>query len=837
MALNAGKAYAPLIALVAVLGVLYIAWTKFTGAVEKNADAARKAVDEYEKMDRAQLAAMSRTAATAKSAAASDQYKADLEALKDVSYEASAATQMIQSLKRTMAQQDPNDAAMVKVYADQLTYWRHQEELLKGSVEEKSAEVVKSATAMQGYADHAIAASAAAGEAAQANESLTRSFKDLEKAMKEIPDKLDEIKFKTKALESGASPTQATNAWKITDSVGQYNKRNEEYQRRFVAELMSANNSTTEEDRLKAYQTAIKNRDALLAENRRVLDLQVSEVSGDQHLKDLESAYKTENKKPRSSGTQKIDGLLVHVNDAWEKMRAAALEDGVKLIATSKGRTLEQQNSIWQATVAKRGLEGARGIATPPGRVSAHVRGKAIDIAGGGGAADWLAQNAGEYGFGFPVPKETPRTYRSYGLSHVHAQMLGDASGGESAEARQMAAAEKQAEKEADKRVALEQRSSEAIAQSKASQLELDKSYAGRRLAIEAQRDEELLTLNRKRNGDEILNEEAKAERIKAIRATTDQRLAELDRERADYNRETSEMELDAIYAKTSKETQLAYQTAKEIAAIQREQLKGTIANAEEAQARIDAVIAKYKQGLEDVRATKIEEWTSSVGQAFGEAFGSLARGGEKAKDVLKRLVESLRDMAIQMAIIKPLSELIGGFMDGAISGKATKQSDKTSATQALGSAAGAAASKIITNAIMSFFADGGSVNASLPYGLYTRPTYFPMSSPGNHAFAAGTGLLGEAGPELVLPAVKMPNGKLGVGTNGTSGNPQLNVVVNNTAAGEGFQAKVKQDGNKLTLDIVKDIVRSTVASDLSGGTDIARALAHNYPGMRRGNR
>jgi lambda family phage tail tape measure protein len=61
-------------------------------------------------------------------------------------------------------------------------------------------------------------------------------------------------------------------------------------------------------------------------------------------------------------------------------------------------------------------------------------------------------------------------------------------------------------------------------------------------------------------------------------------------------------------------------------------------------------------------------------------------------------------------------------------------------------------------------FAKGGAFTNS----IVTRPTTF--------AFAKGTGLMGEAGPEAIMPLKRSPNGSLGVQGGGSS----VDVVVNN---------------------------------------------------------
>jgi hypothetical protein len=62
-------------------------------------------------------------------------------------------------------------------------------------------------------------------------------------------------------------------------------------------------------------------------------------------------------------------------------------------------------------------------------------------------------------------------------------------------------------------------------------------------------------------------------------------------------------------------------------------------------------------------------------------------------------------------------------------------------------------------------FAGGGQPQRFASGGIVNRPTMF--------RFANGTGLMGEAGPEAIVPLVRMANGRLGVETSGQGGGRQ----------------------------------------------------------------
>ena len=92
--------------------------------------------------------------------------------------------------------------------------------------------------------------------------------------------------------------------------------------------------------------------------------------------------------------------------------------------------------------------------------------------------------------------------------------------------------------------------------------------------------------------------------------------------------------------------------------------------------------------------------------------------------------------------------------------------------------------------------------NKIVPYkmgGIVNKPTLFPMAN--------GMGLMGEAGPEAVIPLKRGSNGKLGVQSSGGVGN----IVVNVDASGssiEGDSAQGEQFGRALAAAIQSELIQ-----------------------------
>ena len=113
----------------------------------------------------------------------------------------------------------------------------------------------------------------------------------------------------------------------------------------------------------------------------------------------------------------------------------------------------------------------------------------------------------------------------------------------------------------------------------------------------------------------------------------------------------------------------------------------------------------------------------------------------------------------------------------------------------------------------------GGNISA-YSGSVVTSPTLFNFGSRVS-AFANGAGLMGEAGPEGILPLRPLSNGKLGVGAEGIGGsNVQVNII---NASGEQVTQRTKTDnyGNKSIEVMIGD---AAAAQALTPGSKMNRA-------------
>jgi len=118
----------------------------------------------------------------------------------------------------------------------------------------------------------------------------------------------------------------------------------------------------------------------------------------------------------------------------------------------------------------------------------------------------------------------------------------------------------------------------------------------------------------------------------------------------------------------------------------------------------------------------------------------------------------------------------------------------------------------------------GGSSGFVTPFakgGVVTRPTIFP--------FAKGTGLMGEAGPEAIMPLGRDSQGRLGV--RGGGGNVQVNIINN---AGAQVTQTQRQQGDTTFIDVMVSQIEDRLAGNVAaGGGSLFHSIGNTF-GMKR---
>lgn len=206
------------------------------------------------------------------------------------------------------------------------------------------------------------------------------------------------------------------------------------------------------------------------------------------------------------------------------------------------------------------------------------------------------------------------------------------------------------------------------------------------------------------------------------------------------------------------------------------------------------------------------KDWTKSMSDAVSQVFGGMedalanfvTTGKLSFTDFANSVISDLARIAIRASITGPLSSMLGGFFG---------------APTATASANG------------NVFTGIGDYSGR----IVTRPTLFSYSS---HlkAFAKG-GVMGEAGPEAVMPLRRMSNGRLGVESSGSGVNVPINIEVVNES-GQSTKAEARQQRNNDGGMDVTVYIRQVVAQDITRGNGgmVAQAIQGVY-GVKRQQR
>ena len=189
------------------------------------------------------------------------------------------------------------------------------------------------------------------------------------------------------------------------------------------------------------------------------------------------------------------------------------------------------------------------------------------------------------------------------------------------------------------------------------------------------------------------------------------------------------------------------------------EALERSLGGAATVAAAFDAELKGMGSTIADT-GREVRVLSGGISRGLRSAFDGLIFDGMKLSDALRTVAQSMVDAAYNAAI-RPVASHFGGLLAGGVESliQGISPFEKGGA---------------FTQGRVVPFARGGVVNG---------PTNFPMRG--------GMGLMGEAGPEAIMPLSRGPDGRLGV--QGGGGRP-ISVVMNiTTPDAEGFRRSQSQ--------------------------------------------
>ena len=195
------------------------------------------------------------------------------------------------------------------------------------------------------------------------------------------------------------------------------------------------------------------------------------------------------------------------------------------------------------------------------------------------------------------------------------------------------------------------------------------------------------------------------------------------------------------------------------------------------------------------------------IGSAFSTSFKGIISGSMTAKEALASFFTSVADMFLDMAaqiiakmITMAILNAVLGVLPGAGGGLGTAVSPEVGAIGQGSSIFAAANGATFANGIATFARGGAFTNS-----IVGSPTMFKFADGG----AMRTGLMGEAGPEAIMPLTRGPGGQLGVSNFGGGGD--VNVVVNVDAKGssvEGNEQGANQLGRVISAAVQSELIK-----------------------------
>ncbi|QDK21162.1 phage tail tape measure protein [Leclercia adecarboxylata] len=229
---------------------------------------------------------------------------------------------------------------------------------------------------------------------------------------------------------------------------------------------------------------------------------------------------------------------------------------------------------------------------------------------------------------------------------------------------------------------------------------------------------------------------------------------------------------------------------------------------------QIDALQADWVTGARDGLADWVDDSTNYATLAADAMQSALSGISSNIVDMLNGNKASWKDWGI--SVMKVIEQVMVNMMIA-------------NAASSIGSLFGGAASSSASSgtalqsygANLQFNAKGG-VYSSADLSQYSNSV---VSSPTMFAFAKGAGLMGEAGPEAIMPLTRAADGSLGVRalgnggvTPGSSGAPQVNIHIDGNGntqsqASGGYEQFGKEVGN-----YVDRRYRELMSRDMSPG-------------------
>lgn len=194
-----------------------------------------------------------------------------------------------------------------------------------------------------------------------------------------------------------------------------------------------------------------------------------------------------------------------------------------------------------------------------------------------------------------------------------------------------------------------------------------------------------------------------------------------------------------------------------------------------------------YLESVKDL-ATQTENLFTNTFSNMENAFVNFVQTGKASfKDLANSIIGDISRILVRQSILGPLAQGLGGMFSPIWTTDYSSPITHNPIQNAKGNVFSGAGISAYSNQVVS------------------SPTIFP--------FAKGTGLMGEAGPEAIMPLTRTSNGDLGIKTEGVTGSNVSIQVIDQRSNSNSEAIKTEEstgpDGQRMVRIMVRDEVRA----------------------------
>jgi tape measure domain-containing protein len=195
------------------------------------------------------------------------------------------------------------------------------------------------------------------------------------------------------------------------------------------------------------------------------------------------------------------------------------------------------------------------------------------------------------------------------------------------------------------------------------------------------------------------------------------------------------------------------------------------------------------------------DDTARQLGLTFSSAFEDAIVKGKDFREVLKGIAEDIARILVRRTVTEPLANAIGGIDFGKLFG-----------TIISGPVDGGAKTNFVASALGNAFSGGRVVPFALG-GVVGGPTLFPMAG-------GGTGLMGEAGPEAIMPLQRDGAGRLGVRAQGGGTVINQSFTIDARGAEAGVDQKIRAG-----IAIAVEQSNARLLAEINRGGSVAKTV------------